>query len=304
MRRLRSLACLSLLGFSAQSFAGDGVVEINQACALAGCFSGDAAGFPVVIDGSAGRSYRLTSDLQVDDAALQIISIRASFVTLDLGGFTVRGLTTCSGFPPTCSPIQLAGDGIAVDLPTRASVAVRNGRVMGVGDRGVELGIYALVTNVLARENAGNGISVGLGSIVANSQAVGNRISGIAGSAGSVVTQSRALDNGLDGIACGEGCVLANDTANHNGDDGFDATNGCVLAGDTADDNGSNDMQTGDNAFECGMGCVVRDNVASNADGDEMNLGTDSAFSHNMVTGPVVGGVNAGNNYCQFAGCP
>ena len=37
------------------------MVEINQACALStGCFSGDTAGFPVTIDGTAGPSYRLT----------------------------------------------------------------------------------------------------------------------------------------------------------------------------------------------------------------------------------------------------
>ena len=34
--------------------AGDGVLEINHACAQSGCFSGDGAGYPVNIDGSAG----------------------------------------------------------------------------------------------------------------------------------------------------------------------------------------------------------------------------------------------------------
>ena len=44
--------------------ADNGVLEINQACAVhTGCFSGDDPGLPVTIDSSAGRSYRLTSDL-------------------------------------------------------------------------------------------------------------------------------------------------------------------------------------------------------------------------------------------------
>jgi len=43
-------------------------VDFNQMCALnGGCFSGGPAGFPVVIDGTAGRSYRLTSDPVVPD---------------------------------------------------------------------------------------------------------------------------------------------------------------------------------------------------------------------------------------------
>ena len=62
MRRF-VLPCLTL-ALALPILASDGAVEINQACAEnTGCFSGDTAGFPVTIDASAGRSYRLTSDL-------------------------------------------------------------------------------------------------------------------------------------------------------------------------------------------------------------------------------------------------
>ena len=56
------LAFLTLT-LSLPIFAVDGVLEINQTCAVnTGCFSGDAAGFPVTIDGSAGLSYVLTAN--------------------------------------------------------------------------------------------------------------------------------------------------------------------------------------------------------------------------------------------------
>ncbi len=60
--RLPCLA-LAILALAPPAPAADGVVEISQACAAAGCFRADVAGFPVTIDGSAGKSYRLTGDL-------------------------------------------------------------------------------------------------------------------------------------------------------------------------------------------------------------------------------------------------
>ena len=49
--------------------AGEGVLEINQACAVnTGCFPGDTALFPVIIQGAmAPGSYILTSNLVVPD---------------------------------------------------------------------------------------------------------------------------------------------------------------------------------------------------------------------------------------------
>ena len=89
-----SIACASVvlslmlvLAPAATALAADGVVEINQACALAGCFAGDAAGFPVSITSSG--SYVLTSDLA--PGATDAISIPADDVTVDLNGFTIAG---------------------------------------------------------------------------------------------------------------------------------------------------------------------------------------------------------------------
>ena len=69
--------------FAPSLFAVDGVVEINHSCAVQlGCFSGDATLYPVIIDGSAGHSYRLTSDLivPVNYSGIQIIAANIKFL--------------------------------------------------------------------------------------------------------------------------------------------------------------------------------------------------------------------------------
>ena len=65
-----TLASLGL-AFCAPALAVDGVIEINQARALAGgVTSGDTPGFPVIID-TAG-SYTLTSDLTTSGTVIDI----------------------------------------------------------------------------------------------------------------------------------------------------------------------------------------------------------------------------------------
>jgi hypothetical protein len=79
-----------LLVLAGPALAVDGVLEINQACAVnTGCFSGDVSGFPVSINGSAGRSYRLTSDLVIP--SVNSNGILANAPDIDLGGFSIIG---------------------------------------------------------------------------------------------------------------------------------------------------------------------------------------------------------------------
>ena len=89
---------LLTLALALPAFAVDGVVEINQTCAVnTGCFSGDAAGFPVTI--SQTGSYRLTSDLSQTTTTNHTIHITntAQNVTIDLNGFSIQGPNSCSG---------------------------------------------------------------------------------------------------------------------------------------------------------------------------------------------------------------
>src|SRR5690606_10202060 len=94
-RRLKQLAparvapivlipiALASFGLAAPAPAADGVIEINQTCAKqTGCFDNDTANFPVTIDGKAGKSYRLTSDLVVPDENTTAIRISADDVSI------------------------------------------------------------------------------------------------------------------------------------------------------------------------------------------------------------------------------
>jgi putative cofactor-binding repeat protein len=117
-----ALSACALVTLAPGAQAVDGVLEINQTCAVnTGCFSGDTAGFPV--DLSASGSYVLTGPL--DSGGSNAIRVQAPNVTLDLNGFAVTG----SG----PEGIDLCGGG----SPDRYNIVVRNGSVRGYTSYGV-----------------------------------------------------------------------------------------------------------------------------------------------------------------------
>lgn len=98
---------------------------------------GDAALFPVTLD-SPG-SCVLTSDLVMSSASARGIEVTASDVTIDLNGFTVRGLVTCStpGAAQQITCTAGAREGIRA-VASLENVAVVNGGVQGFGSRCIE----------------------------------------------------------------------------------------------------------------------------------------------------------------------
>ena len=138
---------------AATSHAGEGVLEINQSCALVGCFDGDLPGLPVEI--TEAGSYRLTGNLNANGSASGGIRILADGVTLDLGGFTVG---FCQGLNPVfCAPGGLA-DGI--DGGTATEVTVHSGVVRDFAGRGIDLGQRARVEGVSVVGNGSGGLRV------------------------------------------------------------------------------------------------------------------------------------------------
>ena len=98
------LAALLGVALASGAHAGDGVLEINQACATAtGCVAGDAPGFPVTLGSG---SFRLTGNLSVSDPDKNGIELLTAGATLDLNGFEVVGPVICTGTGSTvsCSP--------------------------------------------------------------------------------------------------------------------------------------------------------------------------------------------------------
>jgi hypothetical protein len=295
---------------SASALAVDGVLEVNQACAAQGCFPGDAAGLPVTIDGSAGRSFRLTSDLVVPDAATQGIRVLANGntdgVTIDLGGFAIRGPTRCPNPPTTaCAP---AGDGIGIYVedvhPGPRAVVVRNGSIIGMGNYGVLLGgANAVAENLRVSDNGGTGIGTeSVGSRISGCHVRANGGPGIQTDQTSVITDSTSLDNGREGIT--NAAVISGSTASRNGGAGIFCTV-CSVVGNSVAANQGPGIQTGISAIshnsiflnhgdgiECSGDCAIDSNTVSNngdltdpTGDDGISCGAGCLVSGNSVSG-------------------
>ena len=241
------LMCLALgLAGVPGAFASDGVLEINQACALSGCFSGDAPSFPVTIDGNAGTSYLLTSSLLVPNENTTAILITAGGVSLDLNGFSIRGITNCNFLPyAVCAPV---GNGHGVS--GLGSTLVRNGTVSGMGGYGLDLGFDSVAESVRALYNGLGGVQLGPGSsaraVTANANggsglnisfrggaystiATNNNVSGIRVGEGSIVRDSVVNSNGMHGIECSDDCLATANEVTRNFGAGFLGPNDCLV---------------------------------------------------------------------------
>jgi hypothetical protein len=133
------------------------LLHATRRCACGACRIDDAPeepGFPITI--SASDSYRLTSNLALASANDTAIQISASSVEIDLGGFTIRGITVCSGIPiSSCAPTETG-----VGILGGSDVRVRHGAVAQMGNDGIRLGYASRVEDVHAFSNGGSGIEL------------------------------------------------------------------------------------------------------------------------------------------------
>ena len=265
-----SLAFCNLIAITHAAHAVDGVIEINQAKALAGGVTpSDTAGFPVTID--AKGSYRLTGDLTVPDAATTAIYVSAGDVTIDLNGFSIQGVTVCSGDPLSCEP---TGFGLGIDAfsSSTGNVTVMNGTVRGMGSAGIRLSDQGRVLNVRAIGNGSYGVSImGGGGTAKDNTVHQNGVYGITISGNGTVTGNTANYNGGHGIDAGavNGCTVTGNTVSNNGGDGIRA-NGTVT-GNTATSNGGYGLNIGSGGY---AGNVMRQNTSGSVDGFGVEIGT------------------------------
>ncbi len=220
-------ACMLVMTLSiaaAPARAGDGVFEINQSCATTtGCFPGDSAGFPVTITDPG--SYQLTSDLLLSTANVDAIKFSTTtdpIVTIDLRGFAITGVVTCTGEPAVCTGTG-SGDGIDGD----GFATIRNGTVRGMGAIGIRAGAGSIVENVLVEQNGTYGIQLSAGggrrSIVRGCRVLRNGDDGLGVSfqdgngnpAGQVITGNLVAGNGGYGIRGQGSTVVGNVVANN-----------------------------------------------------------------------------------------
>jgi len=272
------LFAVALIAFWApRSEGSDGVLEISHACAAGpGCFAGDGPGYPVTIDGAAGSSYRLTSDLTVPDENTTGVLIDGSFVTVDLGGHKVIGPVTCSGTPNVCSPTGTGG-GVRVGVSGNRGVRIRNGTVTGMGDLGFAVNFTSVIEDVTASRNGGIGIFLGPGSRLERGLAETNGSVGISGLFFVQVKNSVAVENGGDGIVVGADSIVAANTVALNNLDGIEA-------GDRARVVGNNVSQSGEHGIHAGRAGTIEANVVSSS-GDTGIFGdVDLVVRNNTVT--------------------
>jgi hypothetical protein len=325
------LAFLLYLVLAGPSLATDGVLEINQTCAVqTGCIDnsggiGDTPGFPVAIE--IPGSYILTSDLVVSDPNTDGLFIATAPVTIDLNGFEIQGPVNCIGLGPTLTCDAGTGRGIR---STFVRSTVVNGSVIKFGSDGIQLGGRSRIERVVVERNGGDGIDVSGDSVVVacrayrnggdgieantsstveSSTSASNRVQGFNMANGAVISASTARDNGAHGIVVLHGSTVSGSSAYQNQGIGILALSGSTVVGNAAYENGEDGINVsfgstvsdnsvymnGDAGISAlGGSSIQRDAVRSNGSidgGYGLKLGSDDTYRENTITDNVTGAV-------------
>lgn len=227
---------LAALALPAAARAADGVIELNQASALAGnpSIGDNTPGFPIRIAQSG--SYRLTSNLRLVGGASEVIDVDADHVTIDLNGFV---LGACAGVSGLCI-LPPAGNGI--DALGDADVTVRNGTVERLPGFGIRCGDRGRVEDVVVRNVSSTAILVGSGGAVRGSSVIDSGDVGataaISGAAGLLISGNVLTGNGDIGIFVEDGSLVEGNTVTGNDGAGIVATGATLVRGNMVRGNG------------------------------------------------------------------
>lgn len=222
MKTTRALAAAMILCAGGPTLAVDGVIEINQARALAGGVTAtDTPGFPVTIDQRG--SYRLTSNLEV--AGSEGILIVDSYVTLDLNGFVVRGNSQGGS----------SANGIR---STHVNAKIVNGRVQLFAGQGLDLEDQAWVENLAVSDNGTTGIRVFDDSVVRNCQVMTNGGRGVWAGENANIIGNTVHNSGSVGIRV-DGGVVTHNTVTSSGNLGVQAELPTLVTANTVVDSTS-----------------------------------------------------------------
>lgn len=283
--------------------ATNGVLGINQTCAVqTGCFPGDAPGFPVTITGTAGRSYRLTSDLGFGGFDTTGIEIAASHTTIDMAGFRI----VCSGFIPpstvtTCAATGSGtGSGIKADDPAlRTGLEVHGGHILGMPGIGVRLGDDCKVNGVDITDGGATGTICNKNGKISDSSASRNAGAGFVLGEGAFVSGSTASENGAHGISAGGGSRVKDNVTNGNTGFGMICGRGSVVSGNASYENvgfgiqgGEGSTVTGNSTYGNGGGGITA-SFGSNVHGNTarangsvgIGISQDGGYGGNVVSG-------------------
>jgi len=281
--------------------AVDGVIEINQTCAVhTGCLENDTAGFPVLISGNTKTSFRLTSDLVLPDVDTNGISISAMNITIDFNGYSIKR----SGCNSSCASIFGSGSGIVINSSGYSGALIKNGSISGMGLDGIRSlsGDQITVDSMRVYRNGSIGIRVGKASIVKNNIVFDNK-QGIATDYYSLISKNNTYSNLLQGISS-QNSQIEHNIISNNGE-GVSGYGSMKIVDNTILYNRGHGISIRVSAFETSRGAMIQDNQISGNDeyGIKIISGTRHAFKGNMITnnfsGSISGSIfNLGDNFC------
>lgn len=318
---MKKLILIVLIINSYYTHAVDGVIEINQACAVqTGCFSGDTAGFPISINGSIGKNYRLTSDLYLPDNFKTGIEIMTDNVTVDLNRFSIIG-PECAENIVDCRPSVGTGYGLH---SVKSGHTIKNGSIIGMGASGILSGDYSrienlsvhwcriigiqfksnsLITNNIISHNGINGLdTIGKGSVINGNTVTDNIGQGLrATSTNNNIINNLVSNNGENGISVGDFSRVQNNHISLNDGVGISARNNCDVSNNSIHDNRSIGLFIADRSK------VFQNTLTENTGVGLSISGIYTVYQNNYMhnnQSPVSGGINLGGNFCHDQICP
>lgn len=261
-------------------WAGEGIVEINEARALAGGVTpADDAGYPVTI--SEPGSYALTGNL-TPDSSNEAIVITADDVDLNLRGFKIHSA-------------------VFADNNQVARTKLHNGSIQNAN---VIPGSAAVVENLKVTNSS---IRVGTDSLVRN-----NSILNATNWAIRALNDSIVRDNRIDGAS--SECILAranvqilNNTIKNCREGGIRTSSSALIVGNIITNGGSRF------GIKATIGSLLEGNVVSDTEGYGYDLlGGNAALKGNVFENTNGGnsnrqgrgGIEIGGNLCGGASCP
>lgn len=258
-------------------------------------------------------SYYLTGDVNVD-ASKSGILVQASNVTIDLNGFTIKGV---------------AGSMTGILGTTKDRVKVRNGRIVGMST-GISILPSTIYHQAISLEDlvisqcTGYGVNIGSGSLInCQIERSGSIGAFITANTTSTVEGCTFYDNGSDGLNMYNGTVR-NSSASSNNGTGISVATGTVL-GCTAADNfvgiiieagvvkDSTVQDSRDLGIRANGNALISNNSISNNTFIDQSIGiqvqntSGTRIEGNAITRMYVGvSLLTGNNYAvsnSFRGC-
>lgn len=224
-------------------------------------------------------SYYLTGDL-TGQSGKRGIEIATNDVTIDLNGFTLRGVTG-------------ALEGIACSAVTLTGIVVQNGIVRGWPSRGIDLiagpSYGGRIEGVTAENNGLDGIKVGNEFIVMRCTSINNGQYGIMASSACTISNCSARGNGGYGFICTSTCAFSDCSAYLNGLHGF-----CSIFEGAAIRNCSSSYNSGD-GFNLAAGSTITNCSAAYNDGSGFLMTTRSTIEGCTATLNAVGATSGAN---------